>query len=476
MRPWLLAIATAGLLSSCTASPGTRVDYTCTLTPPAPPDWRLHADGTLLRDRLGRIVFLRGVDAGGRSKLAPYVPFDYADGQYPQALAAYMDRAASWGIDAMRVPFTWAALEPVQGRDDEGWLSRYQQLLDAAWARGIWTVVDFHQDVYAEAFCGDGFPAWTIPNAPPHDCPNSAWQLEYFNDKGVAHAFDAFWAAGSPIQTAYLAAWDVMLARFQNEPGVLGFEPINEPASGSEDQTKFEATTLTSFFSSVVPHFRSLAPLSLVFVDAPGVDSVGATTSMTRPTGDGLVFAPHYYPITNANPTAAFPGIQSWADVGAEWNVPVFLGEFGVSHDSDGALDYIDAHFAALDALGMGGTEWEYSVSAEAWNSESDGVVAADGTEYPVAQALVRPFARAVAGDAITQAWDPDAGAFTLSYVPSGSDMTSITEVQLPARAFPAGVGVSLSSGCYDATSVPGRMLVQPGAGATQMTLTISQR
>ena len=475
MRPWLLAIATATLPSACSTSPGSQVSHACTLTPPSPPDWRLTADGTLLRDGLGRVVFLRGVDAGGRSKFAPYVPFDYADGQYAQALGAYMDRAASWGIDAMRVPFTWAALEPVQGQDDADWLARYQQLLDAAWARGIWTVVDFHQDVYAEIFCGDGFPSWTIPNppAPQHGCPG--WQLEYFNDKDVEHAFDAFWASGSPVQAGYLAAWDVMIARFRNEPGVLGFEPINEPAAGSQNQSQFEATTLTDFFSAIVPHFRSLAPQSLVFVDAPGVDSVGATTAMTRPTGDGLVFAPHYYPISNANPSVAFPGIQSWASVGAQWNVPVFLGEFGVSHDNDGALDYINAHFAALDALGMSGTEWEYSVSADAWNSESDGVVAADGTEYPVAQALVRPFARAVAGDSITQAWDPSAGAFTLSYVPSASATTNITEIQLPARAFPGGVGVNLSSGCYDTTSVPGRMLAQPGSGATVMTLTITQ-
>ncbi|HEY3817381.1 MAG TPA: cellulase family glycosylhydrolase [Polyangiaceae bacterium] len=475
MRPWLLAIATAALLSACYSSSGARLVQTCTLTPPSPPDWRLRADGTLLRDGLGRVVFLRGVDAGGRSKFSPYVPFDYGTGQYAQALGAYMDRAASWGIDAMRVPFTWAALESVQGQDDADWLSRYQQLLDAAWARGIWTVVDFHQDVYAETFCGDGFPAWTLPDPPQMTCPNSAWQLEYFSDTDVEHAFDAFWAAGSPVQSEYLAAWDVMIARFQNEPGVLGFEPINEPAAGSANQTSFEATTLTQFFSAMVPHFRSLAPQSLVFVDAPGVDSVGATTAMTRPSGDGLVFAPHYYPVSNANPSVAYPGIESWASVGAQWNVPVFLGEFGVSHDNDGALDYINAHFAALDALGMSGTEWEYSVSADSWNSETDGVVAADGTEYPVAQALIRPFARAVAGSAIAQAWDPDAGAYTLTFTPSAAGGTSITEVQWPSRAYPGGYDVSLSGGCYDATSAPGRMLIQPSAGATQVTVTVTQ-
>ena len=212
-------------------------DTVCVITPPAPTDWRLVADGTNFRDDLGRIVLLRGVNAGGRSKFAPYVPFDYPDDAgYATALDAYMDHAASWGIDVMRVPFTWAALEPTQGVDDPDWLSRYDQLLDAAWARKIWTILDFHQDMYSESFCGDGFPGWTIPDAGPyeHDCPN--WQLEYFNDDGVKTAFDRFWDAGSPVQSAYVSAWDVMVARYKDTPGVLGFEPINEPGWGSGDE------------------------------------------------------------------------------------------------------------------------------------------------------------------------------------------------------------------------------------------------
>lgn len=473
---WALGLAAAVAHSACYSSAGTQVAYACTLTPPVPPDWRLHADGRLLRDGLGRIVFLRGVDAGGRSKFAPYVPFDYPSGQYTAALDAYMDRAASWGIDAMRVPFVWAALEPTQGADDLAWLAQYQQLIDAAWTRGIWSVVDFHQDIYSQIFCGDGFPAWTVapPPAPGPTC-GQQWSLEYFDYAPVEGAFDAFWAGTTPVQSEYYGAWDAMIARFQNEPGVLGFEPINEPAAGSESETTFEATTLTDFYSKVVPHMRALAPGALVFVDPAGEDGTTVTTSMTRPQGDGIVFAPHYYPITSGEDSSVvLSGLQSWANVGAAWNVPVFLGEFGISHDNEYGLSFMTAHFAALDVLGMSGTEWEYSVSAEEWNSETASVVASDGTEYPVAAALIRPFARAVAGDSIAQAWDPDTRTFTLSYVTSASASTPITELELPARAYPSGYSITLSSGCYDATSLSGRLLVQPEAGATQVALAIT--
>lgn len=466
-RLTLIVAVSCLLTASCTSAPAPRE---CVIEPPTPPDWRLTANDTELRDGLGRRVFLRGVNAGGRSKFSPYMPFDADSDQFTTALATYMDRAASWGIDAMRVPFTWAALEPVAGQDDADWLSRYDQLLDAAWARGIWTVVDFHQDVYSEVYCGDGFPAWTVPNppAPHHDCPQ--WFLKYFDDPAVIAAFDAFWANGSTVQTAYVAAWDRMVARYKAKPGVVGFEPINEPASGSATNTVFSATTLTDFYSMMVARIHMAAPTSLVFVDTTGLDGVTVTTQLGRPTGDGIVFAPHHYPV-DTNPDAVLASMQTWADVGTRWNVPVFVGEFGATNVLDSAPSYMTAQFAALDTLGLSGTEWEYSVSAESWNSEANTLVAADGTEYPVATATMRPFARAVAGNAVSQSYDASARAYSLSYSP---DEGGVTEIQVPARAFPSGYSVELTGGCYDDASVPGRVLVAADPSATRVALRIT--
>ena len=440
----------------------------CPLAAHTPSDWRLAAAGTQLRDALGRKVFLRGVNAGGRSKFAPYVPFDYGTGQYASALGAYMDRAASWGIDVIRVPFTWAALEPTQGHDDSDWLSRYDQLLAAAWARGIYTIVDFHQDVYSEAFCGDGFPPWTLsdPPASHHDCPN--WSAEYFVDSAVAAAFDAFWGAGSSVQTSYLSAWDVMVARYKDTPGVLGFEPINEPGWGTANEQTFAATTLTAFFSAMVARMQAAAPSSLVFVEPPGPDGGFLSTALGRPTGGGVVFAPHFYPLSS-DPTMVQSELMKWVDVSTTWNAPLFIGEFGVPRDNTGALDFVTAHFAGFDALGLSGSEWEYSVSADSWNSETYGLVAADGGEYPIAQAVMRPFARAVDGDEIVQSFDPPTQTFSLTYTPGHG----VTEVSLPARIYASGYSMTLAGACADATSSPGRLLLQPEAGAPQVSLRI---
>ena len=164
--------------------------------------------------------------------------------------------------------------------------------------------------------------------------------------------------------------------------------------------------------------------------------------------------------------------MPQWKAVGAAWNAPVFVGEFGARNDLPSTLPFMQAHFDAFDALGMSGTEWEYSVSNDLWNSESDWLVDGAGNELPVAQAVIRPFARAVAGSAIATGFDTTTGTFTLSYTPGGG----VTAISLPARAYPSGYDVALEGGCYDATSVPGQVLVQPDAAATAVALTLTPR
>ena len=448
----------------------------CTLSAPSLKDWRLVARGTQLADGLGRTVFLRGVDAGGRSKFAPYVPFDFAPGQYAAALEKYMSHAQEWGIDAMRVPFTWAALERSEGTFDTAWLAMYEELVASAWAHGIYTVVDFHQDVYSEVYCGDGFPGWTVasPPAPAHDCP--AWSLEYFSDVDVEHAFDAFWGNTTGLYPKYLRAYDEMLGRFKDTPGVLGFEIINEPAAGTADGATFEATTLSAFYAKVAAHFRAKAPEALIFLDATAIDGVTVSTHVQSPGIAGVVFAPHFYPLGSPAPSEVASELMTWAHIGARWNAPVFVGEFGTSNTNPNAEAYIASVFGAIDDLGLsGGAEWEYSVSKELWNSEMDTVVRPDGTEYPVAQALIRPYARAVAGTGIAQHWDDTKKELSVSYSPS-SGGTDVTEVRLPARAFPMGYAVALQGACYDATSVEGEMFVKADAGAKRVTLALTRK
>ncbi len=450
----LLAVAVALACGSSSTTPTPA--RTCPIELPAV-DGSLRVDGRAFRDSAGRVVLLRGANAGGRSKFAPFMPFDFSPNDFDARLAAYLDRARGWGFDVLRVPFTWAAVEPTKGTDDEAFLKRYDALVDGAHARGMWVVVDFHQDLYAEAFCGDGFPAWTIPDpvpAPHHDCPQ--WQLGYFKDPAVIAAFDRFWADASPIQDAMLALWDRMAARYAGRPGVIGFEPLNEPAAGSADPTTFEATTLRDFYSRAIARIHAKAPKALVFVDTIGTDGAFLQTTLGKPLGENVVFAPHFYPAGRADPEVVVDLMKVWSDVGAAWNVPVFVGEFGLRHELEYAGRWLGGDFDALDAYGLSGTVWEYSTAVEDWNSETFGLTAPDGTENALAVAAARPYAKATAGTNVSSHFDPTTRSFTLRFSPANP---GISEIALPARVYPSGYDVSLAGGCYDAKT-PGVLAV----------------
>lgn len=375
------------LLLACTEL---RPARTCSIDPL--PMGSLRAEGTLLLDEEDRVVTLRGVNAGGRSKFAPYRPYD-------SDLDAYLDRPERWGFDVLRVPFSWAAMEPEEGAWDEEHMSAYDALLDGAAERNLWTIVDFHQDVYTEAFCGDGFPGWTLPEdpgPPRHDCPG--WFTLYSGENEVSQAFDWFWADTHGAQTAFAEMWRVMATRHADRPGVLGFELMNEPHRGE----------LGPFFTDHAARVQAIAPEALAFVDTTGTDGVQGTTSMTRPEGDNLVFAPHAY-----SPGALFGGglsdvtpvLESWAELGEDWQLPVLIGEFGITADHDADIEaFAASYYDAFDRLGMHGTWWEYSDSSELWNQE-DLSLWMEGPREEMLAGVVRPYVRRTTG---SWTWDGD--------------------------------------------------------------------
>lgn len=120
---------------------------------------RLVADGTRLRDEAGREVILRGFGVGSRAKMPGYLPFEVPPGSDVAAEAdVYFGRIEALGANVVRLVFSWEAYESTHGVRDASYLAQYRTLLDAAHAHGIGVIVEFHQDVFSSAYCGDGFP------------------------------------------------------------------------------------------------------------------------------------------------------------------------------------------------------------------------------------------------------------------------------------------------------------------------------
>jgi len=447
----------------------------------APTTLRLTLDGTKLRDENGREVLLRGVNAGGRSKLFPFFPFPFAESGHPDqavappfetAAAEYFDRIASWGHNVVRLPFTWEAVESERGNYDTQFLDRYRRLCELCQERGLRVIVDLHQDVFARPYCGDGFPLWACP-APvpeaPEDC--SDWFMSYLSgETEAATAFDRFWSNADGLRDALGAMWSEVAGRMWGVDAVIGFEILNEPHRGNADESTWGETVLPAFYEELANVIRAAAPGALVFFDSTGVDAVNASTRVHRPTGDHFVFAPHFYSISafvegfDHDPAAVLGGLGRWADHRSTWNLPVLIGEFGIKPTADESNVYYRAHWDALDAHLLHATLWEYSSTTDDWNDEAMSIFSPDGEETVGVTEAIRAYPRAVAGELVSFYYDADtrAGELVFEAVADG-----VTELVAPARLYPDGVSARVTGidGC--ATSTAGVVYVIAATAGT---------
>ncbi|MCC6748868.1 MAG: cellulase family glycosylhydrolase [Deltaproteobacteria bacterium] len=420
---------------------------------------KLTVSGEKLLDARGREVLLRGVNAGGRSKLAPFFPFAFRESglasqakapPFDEAARAYLDRVKAWGVNVLRVPFSWEAVEPERGRYDELFLARFRRLCELCGERGLRVIVDFHQDAFARPYCGDGFPLWActqpVPETPA-DC--SEWFSAYLDQSSPAsRAFDRFWADEDGLHEAFRQMWRRVARALWPVASVVGFEVMNEPHAGSATRPGWDEQVLRPFYEATARAIREEAPGAPVFFDPPGLDGATVSTQLRPPAGAGFVFAPHYYsvgafiPGLTTSPAKILADLGRWAAQGATWKLPVFVGEFGIAPTADKAASYMRAHYDAFDAHALHGAQWEYSTTEDRWNAEAMSVTGPGGVETALVAELARPFPRAVAGTLVRFTYDATARRAELVY---DARAEGITELALPARTYPTGADLTLS-------------------------------
>ena len=132
---------------------------------------RYIVDGIYIRDRVGRVVLLRGCNLGGDSK-TPFTPegnplsydVSFTGRPFPESEAdAHFSRLAEWGFTFLRLVITWEAVEHSgPGIYDEDYLAYLRNILKKAEAYNISVFIDPHQDVWSRWTGGDGAPGWTL--------------------------------------------------------------------------------------------------------------------------------------------------------------------------------------------------------------------------------------------------------------------------------------------------------------------------
>jgi endoglycosylceramidase len=424
-----------------------------TTEPPAVPDPSLppvRVAGRHFVDRAGRVIIFRGVSVSCAAKLPPF-----------RAITAPPDiePLSCLGFNVIRLLFVWEAYEPCPGCYDEQYLADIAAVAAAAWGRGIHVIVDFHQDGFSRFVsrgCGCGFPAWTVSPgarvAVPDNNPRRelCWPFLVATDPSMHRSFHDFYADVQGVRTRYLQ----MVARVSHAlaavPGVIGYDLLNEPWGR-------EVEELAPLYLDAAAVIQAHHPSALLFLEGHVSTNMGLQTKLPRLAIANVVYAPHYYkplPIVLGHWHGACHNIdRAFARMNAvtdSWNVPLFLGEFGMPADVAKAGDYIATIYDRLDASLASGAHWNYTPTwteeaCDGWNGENFNILQRDGTLRP--NFRLRPYPRLTAGSPLRFVYNeshPPVHGPSLEFVWDHCPQRGATELFVPALLFPPSSAISV--------------------------------
>jgi endoglycosylceramidase len=441
----------------------------------------------------GRVLVVHGLNQV--MKVAPYEPGEDGFGDDDAAFLA------ANGFDAMRVGVIWSAVEPQPGHYDDAYLASVAATVQTLAAHGIYSLLDFHQDLYNEEFQGEGAPAWATQDG---GLPNPAlgFPVNYFVNPAENHAWDAFWGNlpapdGVGLQTHYARAWAHVAAYFKGSPSVLGYEVLNEPWPGDGWELclvlgvgcpLFDRGSLSAFYRRVIPAIEAADPGHTVWFEPNVLFNEGIPTSVAA-VGGRTGFAFHDYCGAEAelglNLTCSQEDDLTFGNAtgyARAHNLPPLLTEFGATNDTANLAEVM----AHADRAQLGWLEWAYSGNDITSSSPNGQALVLDPSKPPTGdnvvtaklKTLAEPYPQLVAGT--PQAWSFGGGVFRLAYSTARADHLgafpagSETDVAVPAIQFPSGYQVTVSGGHVVSAPNAPLLRVLSSPGATTVTVTVA--
>jgi endoglycosylceramidase len=352
----------------------------------------------------GRQVLLRGVNVNQLGDYYRQVP------SLPSTIPlkrSDFSAIRGLGMNVVRLIVHWSALEPARGTFDTKYVARIRRAVNWAKARGIYVVLDMHQDAWGEYIASpksevcapgaqhqhgwDGAPKWaTITNGTP-TCFSGIRELA----PAVGAAFQNFWDDTQGIQGELVATWARLAKAFAAEPAVAGYDLMNEPNPGysvgltdTGPIAQYYARTIAAIRAAERSRRHGFSHIGFfepgAIWSAAGTDTPPAPALMTDP---NVVFAPHLYGGSLAA-VSVDDGYRFAEQAAAEYGTTVWSGEWGwfsanPKDDESNIRDYV----AQEDAHLWGGAWWDWKQACGDPHMFSNGD---DTTPEPVSVSLNR--------------------------------------------------------------------------------------
>lgn len=294
-----------------------------------------------------------------------------------------------------------------------------------------------------------------------------------------------------------MRAWKDECEDIWREVGIWDLDKDGLPRllrPGHFARADFAQDFLKPFTERFAAAIHEVMPDALIFIESeplappPTYESPGKMVYAPHFYDGATLFTKRFHPQVNINPFKMRPVIGSdnikaymrrqigrfreYADRHMG-EVPVVMGEFGIPFDLNGAVAYETGDFSeqacaleyqlgAMDAHLMNYTQWNYSPDnsnehGDNWNGEDLSIFSLDQQDDPsdidsggrALSAVVRPYARKVAGEPLNMRFDPARGLFTFSFR-GDSRPTEPTEIYVPNSQYPDGYRVEVSDGEYE--------------------------
>lgn len=408
-------------------------------------------DHTIIQDRYGRQLILHGLNTTASSKSAP--------DHLPWIEERHVERESiDFGFNFVRFLIFWEAIEPEEGVFNDAYLGEVEERINWYAKRGMYVMLDMHQDIYSRYLGGDGAPEWAVRTngAAPLELPGGTpWWLKNI-DARVINSWINFWEYTNhkDLQDHYALAWQKVMERFKNNPAVIGYDLMNEPWGGDIIKSfltgEFERVQLTAFYKRLIPKLRSVDPDKYMFFESqPAPVTFGASSNLAKITDtraiSHLSYAPHCYPFDTHEgegyTASSKQQLKDWErerkkETAMHGNIPLVCGEFGLSPAQDGAFDYMKD---VNDMFDRNQWHWAY------WSNDRGGWSPFNGdVVMPLAEYLLRTYPQATAGKINSFSFNHDTKVFNMSYV-NNAAIEMPTEIYIPQQFYPNGWNLSVS-------------------------------
>mmetsp|Transcript_41352 Transcript_41352/g.48021 ORF Transcript_41352/g.48021 Transcript_41352/m.48021 type:complete len:499 (-) Transcript_41352:134-1630(-) len=337
-----------------------------------------------------------------------------------------MNALRDLGLNAIRLGTMWPGVEPNRGDYNDSYLDALHTLVQNASTFGIYSLMDMHQDVLSEKFCGEGVPLWAAipannslfpsPNGPAYtvndegiplnsECLSKPWS-EYYFTKAAGTAFQNLYDNQFGLRDSWAAFWK-KVATSMSDLGnsVLGYELMNEPWAGDAVGDLLlmvpgvaDRVNLQPMWDIGASAIRSVDASHAIFFEGVTWDWVGV--GFTEVPGGAAwrnksVLSYHFYVPPDFSIDVQFTARM---DDMRRLQCGGFLTEAWV---------YDTSCMDACDAMSQSWLLWEYKPFAHAKTGYSDSIWFENGTmNVAMASSLSRTYAKIVAGRTVTQRYD----------------------------------------------------------------------